>query len=292
MAYDNFSNILSSIKRQSAAVSGRPSSGGTVSGVLAGVAAGADSRVANKRNLEMQSRQADIQQQGQDLNVQRFAEEKRQSDIELQMAHEAAMRNTNASRSQSLSQGLSTAGSLAAMKYLGGAKAFTAVPSVSISTVGSGGAAAGGSATAAAGSGAAATSGTSTAGGGLSMGVATPVAFAAYAALMTGMALSARSQRNSRRAENQAIDSLGGETDNPEQNRRYAENRQREYADVYARMGQAYPGYAQPAMPTDFYKIAPLDVGKNRMLYGTDFEPPPELREQARLNWKAQQTSG
>lgn len=281
MAYDNFSNILSSIKRQSAAVSGRPSTSGTVSGVLSGVAAGADSRVANKRNLEMQGRQADIQQQGQDLNVQRFAEEKRQSDIELQMAHEAALRNTKQQRSNNVSSGVGTVASIAAAKYLGGGGgAYTAVPSVKISTVGSGGTGGGGA-------GGGGVSGSGTGGGGMS--TAAPVAFAAYAALMTGMSVAALRQTSARKAENQRIDSLGGMTADPEQNRRYAERRQQEYAEINRRMMDAYPGSQPTPSPDNYYAVGPVDMGRNRYLYGTDYEPPPEFRAEKIRQWAIEQ---
>lgn len=89
----NFNDAITRLSQQKQALSGRAPSRNEIAGLVEGVAAGANERLT-------QSKQLDIQQQGQDLNVQKLAEEKRLADTEIQFAHDAAKRDIDARRQE------------------------------------------------------------------------------------------------------------------------------------------------------------------------------------------------
>lgn len=279
----SFNDSITRLARQKQAVSGRNPSRNAAAGVAEGVAAGASQRLANKKQIG-------LQEQSLGLEAQRLAQQKEQSDTEIQMAHNAAAQDEKAQSNQTLSTVGSAASSLAMMKYMAASKAGAGLGagSVPISTVpASGGTAAGAgsvpiSTTAASGGGPAG-------GASGSMTTAAPVAFAAYAAIMAGMSIAASRQSHARRAANQQVDAAGGQTDNPEQNRIYAERRQQEYTEMNRRMLEAYPGASAAPLPNDYSAVGPVDMGRNRRLYGTDYEPPPEYREEIKRRWAAEQ---
>lgn len=111
MATMNFNDAVSQLARQKQAVYGRPPSRNEIAGVVEGIAAESDERLSRKKGLDIQEKQVGIQQQAQDLNVQRLAEEKRQADTELQLAHEAIRRDIKTSRETT---GASVAGTVGA----------------------------------------------------------------------------------------------------------------------------------------------------------------------------------
>lgn len=93
----SFNDEITRLSQQKQALSGRAPSRNEIAGLVEGVASGASDRLAT-------SKQLNIQQQAQDLNVQRLAEEKRLADTEIQFAHDATLRDIKSNREETGAQ--------------------------------------------------------------------------------------------------------------------------------------------------------------------------------------------
>ena len=82
MPYQNFAEILSNLRKQRAAVSGRPPSKQEVAGVVAGIQSGADERLSRRADRELTERLQETQIGATaEQNAKTLAEQKRQFDI-------------------------------------------------------------------------------------------------------------------------------------------------------------------------------------------------------------------